>query len=53
LKEKRPKLLKCPNGHYTLKEQCPSCGLNTFNPEPPKYSSIDKYGEERRTALYK
>jgi len=52
LKEKKIKILKCVNGHYTLDESCHVCGAKTFNPEPLKYSPEDKHGRERRKALY-
>lgn len=46
------KMLKCINGHYSLDEKCPECSKKTFNAEPVKFSSADKYGKERRKALY-
>jgi len=46
------KMRKCGNcGRYTFKEICPVCGSKTFNPEPPKYSPTDKYGEFRRKMI--
>ncbi len=45
-------LRKCRNGHYSMDEICPVCSEKTFNPEPPKFSLTDKYGEERRKMLY-
>ena len=45
-------LLKCKNcreyGLYNPKLKCQKCGGELFNPKPPKYSPIDKYGKYRR-----
>ncbi|MEM0372866.1 MAG: nucleolar RNA-binding Nop10p family protein [archaeon] len=49
---KHYKILKCEKGHYTISDPCASCGAKVFNPEPPKYSSTDKYGKQRRKAIY-
>ncbi|MCS7094116.1 MAG: RNA-protein complex protein Nop10 [Candidatus Aenigmarchaeota archaeon] len=43
------KCVKC--SRYTLKMLCPLCGSETTNPQPPKYSPTDKYGEFRRKML--
>jgi len=46
-------MLKCPRcGRYTLGPRCPACGAETFDPEPPRFSPADRYGEQRRKALY-
>ena len=45
-------LLKCKNcreyGLFNPKLKCQKCGGELFNPKPPKYSPIDKYGKYRR-----
>jgi len=51
LKEKKIRMMRCPNYHYSLREKCPVCGLPTSTPHP-KYSPEDKYGEYRRKILY-
>ncbi len=33
---------------YTMKGHCPQCDAETSDPEPPKFSYPDKYGEYRR-----
>ncbi len=33
---------------YTLAGECPECGAETRDPEPPKFSYPDRYGEYRR-----
>ncbi|MCU0798490.1 MAG: RNA-protein complex protein Nop10 [Candidatus Thermoplasmatota archaeon] len=37
---------------YTLKDQCPKCGLAVINTFPPRYSPEDRYGKYRRMARY-
>jgi H/ACA ribonucleoprotein complex subunit 3 len=37
---------------YTFKQNCPKCGKETINPEPPKYSPEDKYGDFRRKLIF-
>jgi len=40
---------KCVNDqHYTLEQNCPSCGKETILPRPPKFSLQDKYAALRR-----
>jgi len=48
-------LFKCTRcGNYTLQEMvCPACGAPVVNPNPPRYSPIDKYGKYRRLAKRK
>lgn len=46
---KMKKCIKC--GRYTFKEFCSLCNEKTINPEPPKYSPTDKYGEFRRKLI--
>lgn len=42
-------LKKCEAcNRYTLRDQCPECGSPASDPEPPKFSYPDKYGEYRR-----
>lgn len=42
-------LRKCPQcGIYTLKSHCLKCQMATVNPDPPRFSIIDKYGKYRR-----
>lgn len=38
---------------YTFKEECLKCNIKTMNPNPPKFSPEDKYGEYRRKMLIK
>ncbi|TXT56721.1 MAG: Ribosome biogenesis protein Nop10 [Candidatus Thorarchaeota archaeon] len=46
------KCIEC--NKYTLDEkQCPACGGEVRNPNPPKYSPEDKYGKYRRDAKRK
>jgi len=33
---------------YTLKNECPACGITTIMPIPPRYSPEDRYGTYRR-----
>ncbi|MDY6774342.1 MAG: RNA-protein complex protein Nop10 [Candidatus Nanohaloarchaea archaeon] len=33
---------------YTLEDTCPECGSGTGDPEPPKFSFPDRYGDYRR-----
>lgn len=33
---------------YTMQDHCPECGSESTDPEPPKFSYPDKYGEYRR-----
>ncbi|HUO42596.1 MAG TPA: RNA-protein complex protein Nop10 [Methylomirabilota bacterium] len=43
-------LRKCPSCiSYTLKQQCPKCGMSTVTPHPPKFSPHDKYAKFRQT----
>ena len=51
LKESKPNLRKCSCGNYTMKETCDKCGKTTFN-AGTKYSPEDKYGKQRRKAMY-
>jgi len=49
----KPKLLKCLKClKYTMREKCVDCGLETVSVEPPRFSPKDKYGKQRRKALY-
>ncbi len=43
-------LRKCVDcRRYTMTEDnCPECGGKTINPQPAKFSIIDKYGDYRR-----
>ena len=41
-------ILKCENGHYTLKETC-DCGKKAVTIVPARYSPDDKYASYRRT----
>lgn len=42
-------LKKCTEcNRYTMRDQCPDCGSPATDPEPPKFSFPDKYGEYRR-----
>ncbi|OYT26971.1 MAG: ribosome biogenesis protein [Candidatus Altiarchaeales archaeon ex4484_96] len=42
-------LLKCPRCHqYTLKEECPACGIKAVNPKPARFAPQDPYGKYRR-----
>ncbi|HUX99656.1 MAG TPA: RNA-protein complex protein Nop10 [Candidatus Deferrimicrobium sp.] len=43
-------LRKCAGcGQYTiLQEICPKCGGKTVNPNPARFSLVDKYGKYRR-----
>jgi H/ACA ribonucleoprotein complex subunit 3 len=44
-------LKKCPEcKKYTMREKCPSCGMQTQNPHPAKFNPKDKWGEYRRRA---
>ena len=44
---------KCSaDSSYTLKAECPKCGLQTKSAHPPKYSKEDKYASYRRKELY-
>ncbi|HDH91590.1 MAG TPA: RNA-protein complex protein Nop10 [Candidatus Aenigmarchaeota archaeon] len=46
------KMKKCPKCKtYTLKEICPKCGEKTINPEPPRYSPLNKWGKYRRQMI--
>ncbi|MEM2143662.1 MAG: nucleolar RNA-binding Nop10p family protein [Candidatus Thorarchaeota archaeon] len=47
-----PSLFKCAQcGSYTLRDtSCPKCNGKVFDPEPPKFSLVDKYAEYRRRA---
>jgi len=43
------KIKKCSScSRYTLSKRCDSCGEETINPKPPKYSPEDRYGGYRR-----
>ncbi|MEM5805533.1 MAG: RNA-protein complex protein Nop10 [Candidatus Aenigmatarchaeota archaeon] len=43
------KIRKCTTCKiYTFKEMCPKCGIKTINPNPPRFSPIDKFGKYRR-----
>jgi len=45
----RSRILKCTDcGSYTLKANCPKCGIPTVNTYPPRFSPEDKYGKYRR-----
>ncbi|PIN76681.1 ribosome biogenesis protein [Candidatus Woesearchaeota archaeon CG10_big_fil_rev_8_21_14_0_10_36_11] len=33
---------------YTIRDTCPTCGIKTILPKPPKFSPEDKYGNYRR-----
>lgn len=46
------KILKCPNGHYTLSERCHVCGETASQPHPPKFSpeKEERWGKYRRMA---
>lgn len=35
-------------GVYTFSEACPSCGVATGSPHPPRFSPEDRYGAYRR-----
>ncbi|MEM2760615.1 MAG: RNA-protein complex protein Nop10 [Nitrososphaerales archaeon] len=38
---------------YTLKNDCPKCGMQTHNPHPAKFSPDDKYARYRVMDRYK
>ncbi|MHA1266793.1 MAG: RNA-protein complex protein Nop10 [Candidatus Helarchaeota archaeon] len=41
------KCIEC--GRYTMNEEkCPQCGGKVVNPQPPRFSLVDKYGKYRR-----
>ncbi len=43
------KIKKCPScGSYALADTCSKCGVANINPDPPKYSPEDRYGDYRR-----
>jgi H/ACA ribonucleoprotein complex subunit 3 len=45
------KIYKCSKCNvYTLKQTCPECGGEVFDPRPAKFSPEDKYGKYRRLA---
>jgi len=45
------KIYKCRKcGVYTLKQSCPQCKGDVFDPKPAKFSPEDKYGFYRRLA---
>ncbi len=40
----RHRIRICKNCYrYTLKEICPECKMETYDPHPPKFSLEDKY----------
>jgi H/ACA ribonucleoprotein complex subunit 3 len=42
------KIMKCPScGAYTLKVNCPKCGVKTATPHPAKFSWPDEFAEQR------
>ena len=41
-------ILKCSQGHYTMKKECPVCGKKCEVARPVKYSVHDKYAIYRR-----
>lgn len=46
------KIKKCNKcKRYTMKDKCPTCGGETINPLPPKFSPIDKFGKWRRKLI--
>lgn len=45
----KSKFRRCPScWRYTLKKICPSCGAETKNPIPPRFSPTDPFGRYRR-----
>lgn len=43
------KVKKCAAcNRYTLQDRCPECDGEVRDPEPPKFSFPDRYGEYRR-----
>lgn len=43
------KVKKCVEcNRYTLQDRCPACDGEVRDPEPPKFSFPDRYGEYRR-----
>jgi len=50
LSESRIRIMRCKNGHYTLKTECPECGESTYPAAPPKIK--EKYAKQRRDVLY-
>ncbi|HLD19415.1 MAG TPA: nucleolar RNA-binding Nop10p family protein [Candidatus Nanoarchaeia archaeon] len=45
------KLLLCLSCKlYTLKGECPNCGLQPVTPKPQRFSIEDPYGQYRREA---
>lgn len=42
------RILVCTEGHYSLRDPCPTCQGKTHAPHPPRYSPQDQYGEYRR-----
>jgi len=42
-------LKKCREcGAYTMRGECPACGVKTFTAHPAKYAPHDKYARYRR-----
>ncbi len=50
----RHRIRICKNCYrYTLKEICPECKMETYDPHPPKFSLEDKYIRYRIIDAYR